>query len=371
MATPPIQKISNGEVSKHSNTKNSPKNGGKRPLRSNITKSVRSARTSNSTAADAAESDDEETDSSAVGDLAGSDEDADAFALSKGRQQTVGGAERRSAGPHKKMKDMIMKDDDAVAGAGALQSSDDDDDQYADVEDISDSDLSDDEGDLNESQVLRSVENDLIGEFERSEQRREANGVTNAIHDMAIDDEAHDIALAQHLSLQDAGPNVDFSAFEVNMDDDPFVGLTQNDSIYNAMWSEAELAMWRRPGPGSPIHSGNPSNGPQKRVRFEEVNDVFSRASSPGSSEDGNDAFPDLFASQDDPAIQRHLALDVDDDVGLQAYDWGETESCYDFDGDEEDLAFQLDEEDDSEASEDDSDISDGKFALCSTSHVY
>lgn len=356
MATPPVQKLSNGDVLKHSSAKPASKKGGKKAFKSNITNKVKASRNSNSATAGAAESDDEESDSSAIEERATAGEDADVFAPSKGRQQAIGGAERRSAGLRSNSEDMVMSE----GVMGAQDSTDDDDDgQYADVEDVSDSDMSDDDGDIDESRVLRSVESDLIGEFERSEQRREANGVTTAIHGMALDDdEARDIALAQELSLQDAPPQIDFD-FDVNMDEDPFVGLAGDDSIYKAMWDEAEMAMWRRPGPGSPRER---NNGTQKRVRFEEVHDTFSRASSPASSEDGNDAFPDLFASQDDPAIRQRLALDVDDDTGLLPYDWGDTESCYDFDGDEEHLAFRLDEEDDSEESDDDSDLSDCKL---------
>lgn len=362
MATTPIPRISDGETLKQSQAKTASKKGGKKPLKSNITNKIKSTRSMNSASAGVAESEDDESDSAAIDEHMDADEDGDAFALSNGRQQAVGGAERHSAGPQNKDEDMIMSDE----MTGAQQSTDeDDDDQYADVEDVDDSEISDDDddGDLDESRVLRSAEDDLIGEFERSEQRREANGVANAMDGMALhDDEAHDIALAQELSLQEANPHVEFD-FEVNMNDDPFVGLTGDDSIYKAMWDEAEMAMWRRPGLSSPKQRPV-ANGTQKRVRFEEVRDKFSRESSPASSEDANDAFPDLFASQDDPMVQRHLALDVEDDQGLLPYDWGDLESCYDFDGDEENLAFQLDEEDDSDESEDDSDVSDCKSSF-------
>ena len=369
MATPPVPRISNGDILKQSKAKAAAKKSGKKPLKSNITNKVKSARSIKTASAGADESDDDESDSSAMGEHSISDEDADVFALPNGRQQSVVRAERRSAGPQSKDEDTMMDDGDMQAAAGAEESTDDDD-QYADVEDISDSEESDGEGDTNAKKILRSAENDLIGEYERSEQRKAANGVTNAINDMALeDDEVRDIALAQELSLQDANPLMDLN-FEVNMDEDPFVGLAGDDSIYKAMWDEAEMAMWRRPGPSSPRMRPSASNGAQKRVRFEEVHDTFSRESSPSSSEDANEAFPDLFASQDDPAIQQHLALDVDDDNGLLPYDWGDLESCYDFDGDEEDLAFKLDEEDDTDESEDDSDDSDCKFVIRTSTRV-
>lgn len=362
MATPPVPKISNGDVLKRqSHAKAASKKGSKKPFKSNFTSQYKSSHAADSGAA-ANESDEEESDSSATEEHKNPDEDGDVFALPNGRQQPLVAAMRRSAGPRSKDEDMIMSDD-VPATAGAVQDTDDDDDQYADVEDIEESEASDDDGDINECDVRRAAESDLIGEFERSEQRREASGVTNAIQDMALeDDEANDIALAQELSIQDANPHVDFD-FEVNMNDDPFVGLPGDDTIYKAMWDEAEMAMWRRPGSTSPKQRTATNGGTQKRVRFEEVNDAASRASSPASSEeDAGEAFPDLFASQDDPMIQRQLALDVEDDNGLLSNDWGDLESCYDFDGDEEDVAWKVDEEEDSEDSDDESDISDCEY---------
>lgn len=368
MATPPVPKISNGDILKRSNAKAASKKSGKKPFKSNITNKVKSTRAANNASADTAESDDDESDSSAIDEHDNSKEDEAAFALSNGRQQSGGNAGRRLAGPRK--NDDTIMNDNAQATAGAEHSTDDDDDQYADVEDISDSDVSDDDGDITEKDVRRAAESDLIGEFERSEQRKESIGMTNAIHDMALDDEAHDIALAKELSLQDSNPPIDFD-FEVNMDDDPFVGLNGDDSTYKAMWDEAEMAMWRRPGSSSPRERSNANNGTQKRVRFEEVVDTPSRVSSPDSSadEDAGDAFPDLFASLDDPTIQQQLALDVEDDNGLLPYDWGDTESCYDFDGEEENLAFQLDEEDDSNESDDDTLTSDCKYMVAASTY--
>lgn len=353
MATQPFQQISNGGGRNHSAMK------GKRPYKSNVTNKIKSSHAPKAASTGDASSDDDESESSAIEEHPTSDGDADVYALSNGQQQAVAGAERRSAGPRSKNDDMMMSDDD---------------ERYADVEDIEDSEVSGDEGDIKESRVRRSIENDLIGEFERAEragQRTEANDMAIAVSDMALDDEARDIALAQQLSLQDANPHIDFK-FEVNMNDDPFVGLAEDDTIYKAMWDEAEMAMWRRPGAqGNGRERATATNGTQKRVRFEEVNDTFSRASSPESSDGENDAFPDLFASQDDPAIQRHLALDVDDDNGLLPYDWADTESCYDFDGEEENLAFQLDEEDDSDGSNNDSDLSDCKTGALHTFCTY
>lgn len=344
-----------------------PKTGGKQPLNNKLKNKLQSARQTDSASAGAAEGDDDETDSSAIEELTGPEgDDADVFALSNGRQQFS--AERRSAGSKSSNEDVIMDDD--VAGA---EQDSDDDDQYADVEDISDSEVSD-AGDVKESRVRRAAEGDLIGEFEREEQRKEqrkdTDSMSNAINDMAIDDdEARDIAIAQQLSLQDiqdAESQINFN-FEVNMNDDPFIGLNGDDSMYKAMWDEAEVAMWRRPGQyaGSPSQRPTAANGTQKRVRFEEVHDTASRASTPDSSDDeenNNNAFPDLFASQDDPIIQRHLALDLDEDNVLGPYDWNDNESCYDFDGEEESLAFQVDEEEDSDESDDDSDATDCKL---------
>ena len=129
------------------------------------------------------------------------------------------------------------------------------------------------------------------------------------------------------------------------MNEDPFLGLMKHGHLYNDLWNEAESAIWRMPETIRQHQGGDANGTTQKRVRFEETQ---SRDTSIASSEDPNDAFPDLFAASDDPAVKERLALAVDQEIDFpQNYD--DAESVYDFEDDDEKFAFEVDENSDSE----------------------
>jgi len=237
----------------------------------------------------------------------------------------------------------------ALSGAERLECENDDD--YADVEDVSDSDGSDDGED--EQNVLRSAEEDLINEFERTEERRTADNMVINLNDMGIDDDGDDV-IARHLSMPAPIDHLLDFGLDINMNEDPFYGLANHDNLYRDMWNEAESEIWRMPE--SIRHRPNiDSNGNQKRVRFEETR---SRQSSTTSEEeeDPSDAFPDLFAASDNPAVKRRLALAVDQDIDILRNDIDDNESFYDFEDEDERLAFELDEDSDSDGESSDYD---------------
>lgn len=259
-------------------------------------------------------------------------DEADAMALSNAHT-----GEQRLAGLK---ADNVFFDDiqQAVAGAAMDSANASDDDDYAGVEEISD-----DEGSVKDSQVMRAAEADLIDEFERTEERRNANVMTAEMDTMFLQD---DDALARRLSLASNGsqPNEsDPFNFDVDMNADPFSGFGFGDSQYQELYNDAESALsdWR-----NDRHNSEDSLERKKKVRFQEPHEVLSRSSSMSSSEDQGEAFPDLFAAHDDPSLRAHFGLDVDLDAGFQNDDAG---SCYDFDGEEERLALAIDEESDTD----------------------
>ena len=182
---------------------------------------------------------------------------------------------------------------------------------------------------------------------DRAEQRRSSNVMTEGMNEMLIQDEQ---ALAQSLGLHTGDSLLDVPALNgFDMNDDPFLGLSQNDGLYQEMWDDAEeaLALWRMPDTDLTRQGSQDSSSNKKRVRFEEVTQTKSRSSSMSSSEDGedaNEAFPDLFDVQDDPAVRQRFGLDTDPDATFH-YDLDDAASFYDFDGEEERLALELDEE--------------------------
>ena len=157
-------------------------------------------------------------------------------------------------------------------------------------------------------------------------------------------------ALVRSLNLQGPGNQLDdfsFDSFEVNILEDPFHGLDQADSFYGSMLTEAEAALFRMPDTFRGRENSDQGNNNQKRVRFEET---LIRESSSDTSEDPEDSFPDLFEAADHPRVVEHMrALKEIDASGLQQSEAADNESCYDFDGDAERLAFEVDEESDSE----------------------
>ena len=332
MAFTSQHKISNGDILKDQGPRIPPQKGGKQLSKKTTTNKVSPSSSVGTDSADAVEGEDDEADSSAIEDQPSSDEEeADASALSGARQNGVAARQRPAGLKTNNNEDTTMNDgdddDQTMAGAEEDATDGDDEDDYADIEDISDSEASDDEA-FDESVVLKSAENDLIGEFERAEHRRDAVGMLDGL---ALEDEARDIAFAQHLSLQDREPQQDFD-FGLNMDIDPFANQERPELFFNDMWDENEFKVAHNSEPGSPQERSG--NATQKRVRFEEVQeDNESRASTPSDDDEIENTFPDLFASQDDPAIRHHLALDLNDDHTLMPYDFGDQESCYDFDG--------------------------------------
>ena len=245
---------------------------------------------------------------------------------------------------------------DIVQSVAGTQEGGSDDYDYAGIEDISD----DEEfiGDSHLRSIMRAAEEDLIDEFERAEGRRNANAMTAEMDTMFLQD--NNDASARRGSLVSDGDLSDTFKLDFDINTDPFAGLSTNDNldfdintdpfaglpthdnVYQELYNEAEDALdyWR-----SERHNSADSAETKKRVRFLEPHETLSRSSSMSCSEDPNDAFPDLFAAQDDPMLRSRFAIDVDLDATFQN-DYSDAGSCYDFDGDEERLALEVDEED-------------------------
>ncbi|KAK0281819.1 hypothetical protein LTR35_002996 [Friedmanniomyces endolithicus] len=234
----------------------------------------------------------------------------------------------------------MFEDDTAQAVTGATMS-DDDDGDYAGVEDLSDDE--EDIGESNDLSVLRAAEQDLRDEFERTEQRRNADSMTDGMDTMFLQ---RDEAFARRLGLQVGQSQPDGLGFSVNLDDDPFVGLQFDDSLYQEMYDDAEKALGMGIGDEDQcnLQSREGSAGTKKRVRFQEPHETPSRQSSMSNSDDPNDLYPDLFDAQDDPALRQRFGLDVDLDANFRM-DYSDAGSCYDFDGDEERMALAIDDE--------------------------
>lgn len=272
-----------------------------------------------------------------------SSQEQDVSALSGARD--IGNATQLLTGLQSVDDDMFQETDgsqnlQAVAGAELELAESDYDNDYADVEDVSDSDES--ESDANENSILRSAENDLINEFERNEGRLNTNLMLNDMNDMALNDEA----LAIELSLQSADSQTAGRNFEIDMNDDPFFGLAQQEHLYQDMLREAESKVWRMPDTVRTREASDPSSTTQKRVRFEETE--FKSPSLSGS-DDANEAFPDLFADADDPLVKQQIALGAEADLGMLQHDFADADSFYDFEDEDEKLAFEVDEESDSD----------------------
>ncbi|KAK3116310.1 hypothetical protein LTR53_003500 [Teratosphaeriaceae sp. CCFEE 6253] len=278
----------------------------------------------------------EEGDSS---DGEGSDEAAsqpDAFALPGAESLQEKGSQRLAG---LEAGDMFMDEDmQAVAGA---QASDDENDGYAGVDDVSD-----DEDDVDDRSVMRAVEQDLRNEFEQAEQRRNADSLSTGMNTMLLqtsDALAQSLGLAVGGATSESWPN---NGFNVNLDDDPFVGLQFDDSLYQEMYADAERALGISADPAEERarQTSEDSAATKKRVRFLEPQETLSRSSSTASSVDPDDMYPDLFDAQDDPALRQQFGLDVDLDASFRA-DFSDAGSCYDFDGDEERMALAIDDE--------------------------
>ncbi|KAK1820682.1 hypothetical protein LTR12_004846 [Friedmanniomyces endolithicus] len=230
----------------------------------------------------------------------------------------------------------MFEDDTAQAVTGATMS-DDDDGDYAGVEDLSDDE--EDIGESNDLSVLRAAEQDLRDEFERTEQRRNADSMTDGMDTMFLQ---RDEAFARRLGLQVGQSQPDGLGFSVNLDDDPFVGLQFDDSLYQEMYDDAEKALGM--GIGNEDQCNLQSREGSAALRFQEPHKTPSRQSSMSNSDDPNDLYPDLFDAQDDPALRQRFGLDVDLDANFRM-DYSDAGSCYDFDGDEERMALAIDDE--------------------------
>lgn len=245
--------------------------------------------------------------------------------------------------------DMFMNDAfQAVAGA-EMDDQESDDDDYAGVEDVSDDEEFVEEP--NSKNALRAAEQDLIDEFERTEERRDATNMTADMDTMLLQ-EINDSPQTRRSSLSSTASLPDAFDLNINMDDDPFLGLASHDSLYQDMFNEAEnliaaqdaLASWRQPE----RDDSEEYVGTKKRVRFmepQETQETRSRSSSLSSEEeDPSVAFPDLFDPQDDALLRSRFGIDVDLDASFQ-HDYSDTGSYYDFEGEEERLALEIDDE--------------------------
>ena len=351
MAKPTSHMTSNGDMqnerqskrAQHSTQKLSRKS--KKPMKSNITSKLRPRHPNGQVTGGDGQGEDDDGESSAIEEQTDLAEEPDVHTLPGATQPIVGENTPRLAGFEIEDDDMFNEMtmiDDTPTSTGAEPGAEESDDDYAGVEKVSDSDASDEgEQEEYEQSVLRSAEKDLIDEFERTEQHRNTSMMTMDMDGMGIDD---DEALARRWSLQPSRSQFDEFGFEVNMNEDPFFGLAKDDNLYNDMWTEADSELWRMPD--TVRHRKNSDTGTQKRVRFEETH---SRDTSITSSEDPNEAFPDLFAASDDPAVKQRLALVLKQDLESSQKIPDDAESFYDFEDDDEKLAFELDENSDSD----------------------
>ena len=343
------QKRSDGDIQKkpQSIAQTSSRKTLKKPMKSNITSKMRTRRTETVTPGDV-EGEDDEGDSSATEEHDDTTEDPDVSALSGAQGQPGGETGKRLAGHDRKRRDMledivVADDTQTVAGADDEQYEGSDGNDYEDVENVS---VSDDEESADEDEdrsILRSAEQDLINEFERQEQRQHATVMTNDMTLMALDE---DKALARRLSLQLPGSQIDDFGFPINMDEDPFHGLPKDDENYRNLWSQAETALWRMPEMTGSREGSDPASANQKRVRFQEI-EIDS--SSGSESEDPNEVYPDLLDAAVVPNLDQLIAFGLDYDARHDQNGNNDNESFYDFEDEDERLAFQVDEESDSD----------------------
>ena len=341
------QKLSHGDMQKkpQSIAQNSSRKTPKKPMKSNITSKMRTGRTEVVTPGDV-EGEDDEGDSSATEEHDDTAEDPDVSALPGAQRQPGGETGKRLAGHDRKQPDMfsdigVTDDTQTVAGADEEEYEGSDEDDYEDVEDVTDDEQSADE--VEERNILRSAERDLIGEFERNEQRRNATVMTSDMTLMALDEEE---ALARRLSLQGSDSQTDDFGYPINMDEDPFRGFQKDGDTYRSLWEEAETALWRMPETTRSRESSDPASANQKRVRFQEI-EVDS--SSGSDSEDPNEIYPDLLDAAEVPNLEHIIALGLAFDAKVDQNGFNDAESFYDFEDEDERLALQVDEESDSD----------------------
>ena len=322
----------------------------KKALKSKAASQIQAERVDSIPVGDVESDDDDDGDGMAADEVGTNDDDADVSALSGAQQHNVEVAAQRLAGhdsdeERKMVIDANMNDDDqATAGASEEDFMVDDEDDYGDLENVSDSD--DEQSGV--KGILRAAEQDLVAEFETGEASRIAYHMSADLVMMDLRGAEQD---AYGLGLLDtpAELNDDFDS-TVNMNEDPFQGHSLLGDEYQHMWGTAESALWRMPE--TVRESSDPTSATQKRVRFEEVREPTESASPTDSEdEDPNDAFPDLLAHDERDVANSGLLGMMVDDV-FMPHDLDDTDSVYDFDGDDEKLAFQIDEESDSDSDE-------------------
>lgn len=240
----------------------------------------------------------------------------------------------------------------AIAGAHDLDA-----DDYASVDALSDDDGDDQGDDDGEDDILRQAEQDLITEFELTEEAR----ARDVLHLTDPKD--------RRLGLNDASSDLCAVPSAVNMNEDPWKGASFMDDAWGSLWGDAEMSIWRKPPTDGQRPQTSPSTTRQKRVRFHEsaVNTARSSSSSSESSgdeDDDVDRYPDIFMDSADPQIQQLLAGDPDAEWnGIAGADGSDRESAYDFEDDADRFAFEMDE--DSESSDG------GRRSECRLSHHF
>lgn len=333
----------------------------KKPLKSNITNKIKSKHIG---ANDVGEIEDDADGGGgdATEDTLVNEEDPDVLALSGAQQPLFEGAAPRLAGHEEIENDMMIEtiiDDFPQAVAGATEDGadyDGDDDDYGGVEDFSD----DERSDVGETRMLQVAEEDLVKEFKQIEAKRLATMLTENIDTMDL----HDIDEADARSLgllQESNSTSQEDDFFLNQDLDPFFGLSHDTDEYQQMWGAAESAVWRMPETVRSRESSDPTSANQKRVRFEETHETV-KSPTPSATEDEdedpNEYFPDLLTPEGNAVAQAGLNAFLEG--MLPAVDLSDNESFYDFEDADEKLAFQIDEESDSD--EDDASVIDSMF---------
>jgi hypothetical protein len=339
------QKLADGDIQKkpRSNAQIASRKAPKKPMKSNITSKMKTRR-SEIVAPGDTQGEDEEGDSSATEEHDDTPEDPDVSALPGAQRQSVGEPGKRLAGREPIVPDMfkvVSTSDDAqgIPGADEEDYEGSDEDGYEDLEDVSDGEES--VNDVDERSILQSAERDLIDEYERKEDRRNAAVMTNDMNLMALDEEQD---LARRLSLQGSDSQTDEFGFPIDMNADPFYGFRVEGATYKDLWVEAETTLF--PSMARSRESSDPASTTQKRVRFEEIQ---VDSSSGSDSEDPNDAYPDLLDASEVPNLKQRIALGLELNAGLDRNGFNDAESFYDFEDEDERRAFEIDEESDSD----------------------
>ncbi|GAB7361986.1 hypothetical protein MBLNU230_g2022t1 [Neophaeotheca triangularis] len=279
------------------------------------------------------------------------------------------------------LSDVSMEEvDQAIEGASKVSEEDgDEDDAYEGLDSMSDSGNSQ----MDEQELEQSAEKELAKMYERREARRVAKALFKEDEDAMPTSQVSEGANATETAVEDEDDA------ELDYTEDPFGGIDANTAMEMFPYDkhedplglgqglgmaefsfEDQLDDWRRDDFDQERRESQQSAGMPKRVRFED--DVFSRSSSFSNNsdddeeQDPNDAFPDLFMSQDDPLMQQRLAMvdqeDAAADREFNADNNSDAGSYWDFD-DEDKMAFEMDQEsesDDSSSSSNDDDSEDG-----------